>query len=369
MAVAFFSIAESYNKFHRRPFLSALAKELAKRGQSTLYFHRPQWLLKMLLKPVGEKGTCDGILIYRLWTLLPVSWCFSSRLLMYLFVSLPVRWQVYRRIKITGEKKHLAWLYKPDQYLYLRHLGIAYAYTHYDNYDDDKEYQFSRRSNYASTLSACVQNSISTFATSTRLVSRLANPDKVKYLGNAIDESLLQTNQGAGSTKPKPVIGFVGAIDQTTDAELVSKLCEAFPECDIQMIGAVHNDEINALAQKANNLTLIGRVDYQKLIDFVGLFDVGICPYAESPFNAYRNPLKLYEYCAFGLPAVSTGCDFDPVGRELVDICNSEAEFIAATRRALSEGESSKKQKRIDFAKSNTWQKRACYVLDYLNIK
>lgn len=371
MAVAFFSMTADFMSFHRRPFIQRLAAALAEQGHSVLCFNRPRWCLTALLgksKALPDPSCVAGVRVYQLLTLWPAGWCFGSPLLTYWLVALPIRWQVRRLLNRLGEPRNLAWFYKPDQYLYLRHLGLEYAYTHFDNYDDDGAYPFSRHPRYRATLEQCLRNSRMAFATSRALQAKLAATHPVTYLPNAVDDLLVPSALPVYRHPGRPVIGFVGVIDDTTDAQLIGALCSAFPGCDLVMVGAVRNSHIAALATVHSNLKLAGRREYSQLPAVLASFDVGICPYAASPFNNFRNPLKIYEYFSFGLPVVTTRCDFEPEALPLVFQADNADEFVAAVQQALAETGDAKRIERHTFALANRWSCRAAQALSALAI-
>jgi hypothetical protein len=72
--------------------------------------------------------------------------------------------------------------------------------------------------------------------------------------------------------------------------------------------------------------------------------DVGLTPYADTPFNQASFPLKTLEYLSAGLPVVSTdlpgalaagrpGPQRTGGRRELIALASEETEFVAAVRR------------------------------------
>ena len=371
MAVAFFSMTADFMSFHRRPFIQRLTAAFAEQGHSVLCFNRPRWCFTAMLgkaKALPAPKAVAGVQVHHLYTLWPAGWCFGSPLLTYWLVALPIRWQVSRLLAKLGETRNYAWFYKPDQYLYLQHLGLEYAYTHFDNYDDDRGYPFSRHPRYRMTLEQCLRNSRAAFATSRALQAKLSSIHPVTYLPNAVDDLLVPSHLPERTRAGRPIIGFVGAIDDTTDAQLIAALCAAFPDCDVAMVGAVRNPEIAALAEAHSNLRLLGRREYSQLPEMLASFDVGICPYAASPFNSFRNPLKIYEYFSFGMPVVTTRCDFEPDALSLIYQADSADEFVAAVRQALAESGDDRRVERHAFAHANRWSCRAQQALSVLAI-
>jgi len=368
MALIYFSISSGLCGFHREPFIRAMARNLAKQQQALLYFSKPRFVLSKQKSNTlsAESAPDDNIYCHQLVTLLPMSLAYKHKLLRYLLVSLPIKWQVARLVKRYQLKQPTAWFYKPDQYLYLSTLKLPYVYLHYDDYQADADYPFSHSSAFAATLKRCVDNSLLSFSTSERLVQKLANPEKVQYLANAVDEALLRPCIAQSSNHDKEVLGLIGTIDHSMDSELIEALCIAFPRQQIKIIGPVSNSAILALQQRYGNLNLLGKVPYQDLAQHIAGFSIGLCPYADSPFNRYRNPLKIYEYFTQGLPVVTTECDFASEALSLIYQANTKKDFINKVALALAEHSSSKRQQRLSYSAQNTWQHRSEQALQLI---
>lgn len=380
MKLLFFSLTDNFTYFHRRPFLEHIAEALVSSGNSAIYFTQPQWLLSRRANPADQ--STELITVRSLFTLLPLSLCLGKPFLMYLFVGLPVRMQVawYTR-PVPDNQAKIAWIFKPDQYLYVRALGLPYVYDQYDNYAADESYAFAHSAHYPETFKACMQASAFNIAVSQKLIQKYAAVGHFHYVPCAVDQSLIndqkveiksslitqsnlhpETDLGAVRT----VIGYVGTIDQSIDAALIERVCIEFPDAELRLIGPCTNKSIEALSLSYPNLNLLGWMPYQRLGTQVAQFSVAICPYASNSYNAFRNPLKLYEYCAHGVASVASTCDFDQQGRKLVSIVDSPDAFIEAIKVELSSDSAVKVRQRIAFARANTWGQRADQVKDLL---
>ncbi|GAL18237.1 putative teichuronic acid biosynthesis glycosyl transferase TuaH [Vibrio maritimus] len=361
MDIALYSISDKVKGFHRLPFIKQLNRKIENEGGKLAYFKRPRFFLATD-SDYRRREKVEGVSSYPLYTLVPVSKVIGCPLLLWLLVTLPIKLQVnvvFRNRSITSR---IDWLYKPDQYLYLKGVSTAYAYTHYDNYDDDKDYYFSHSRNYEQTLRLCVQESLVAFTTGERLLEKLRDlgqATNVCYLPNAVsDEWLGLLHPDDKAEQKAEVIGFVGTIDASIDEELIEVICQKHRNASVRLIGRVTNEAIEGLSNKYNNLQLLGQVDYLKLPSMISDFTVGLVPYKESSFNAYRNPLKLYEYCACGIPAVSVACDFERSGRHLVSIANDIESFLDSLEQILSRRDGLRRE-RTEFAEANTWSIRA----------
>ena len=103
---------------------------------------------------------------------------------------------------------------------------------------------------------------------------------------------------------PAPVLGFYGAIADWVDVELLAQVARLRPDWTLALIGT-ELISTSALG-KLPNVHLLGRRPYEALPAYCKGFDVALIPYLESDQLPYRNPIKLREYLAAGLPIVST---------------------------------------------------------------
>jgi hypothetical protein len=101
--------------------------------------------------------------------------------------------------------------------------------------------------------------------------------------------------------------------------------------------------------------------DYPEVPRYLRHFDAGLIPFRRNELTASVNPVKLYEYCAAGVPAVATdfAADLHAFG-DIVAVAGSHEGFIACTRDALERRrDAAFRQKLQDFARLNDWDERA----------
>jgi len=363
MNIGIFSISDKYSGFHRVPFLRALSKNIRNHDGRVFYFKRPKWILNIDLN-YNKINHTDDILEFPLFTLLPISNVINCKFLYYFFVVVPIKIQILFYGWKYKFKLDVGWIYKPDQYLLLKHFKLIKCYTHYDNYDDDISYGYSLNDNYKLTLIKTLNYSDFIFSTSHRLVEKLQvlTENKVIYFPNAVSSHWLEYHKGNKLNR----IVFVGTIDDSIDSELIEKICIKFSQYNIDLIGVVSSDKIIEIASYIDNLNLLGPINYDDLPKMLSSYKLGICVYKKSKFNYFRNPLKLYEYCAVGIPSVSTECDFDRIGREYVSIVKNNNDFINAIEYELKFDDEIRKKSRLTFIKKNTWDDRAVGVIAYI---
>jgi hypothetical protein len=157
-----------------------------------------------------------------------------------------------------------------------------------------------------------------------------------------------------------PIIGYMGAINDWFDVELVCKLAELHPEYSVLIVGPV----VYGLEKfrRHPNITLVGLKKYEVVPKYLAYMDVCLIPFKINKLTLASNPIKLYEYLAAGKPVVSTA---------LPEVCNNASEFIYVGKnredfiRKVEEAVDEPKKpeyeamvaRRMKFAEDNSWEK------------
>lgn len=157
----------------------------------------------------------------------------------------------------------------------------------------------------------------------------------------------------------RPVIGYIGAISDWFDVELLAKAAKALPEFDFVMVGDVTAKSV-AAASRLSNVRFVGEVPYAEAASYVQAFDVCLIPFQIIPLTLATNPVKAYEYLAAGKPVVATAMpELEPM-REVLHVADDAEAFIKAIRTACDEREDAElAQKRMRWASAHDWNSRA----------
>ena len=165
-----------------------------------------------------------------------------------------------------------------------------------------------------------------------------------------------------GPQNKRPVIGYYGAIAEWFDADLVAALAAHFTNCDVQLVGSDTAGVGTHLKQYAN-VQLFGEKPYAELPQWLADFDVCLIPFKVNQLTLATNPVKIYEYLSAGKPVVSVDL---PELRQFGDLVYRAAQtegFMEQVQLALNEakqaGAADLCQRRIDFVRQQTWEKRA----------
>jgi glycosyltransferase involved in cell wall biosynthesis len=137
---------------------------------------------------------------------------------------------------------------------------------------------------------------------------------------------------------PRPIIGYVGALERAVDLELMVAMARARPRWSWVYVGAVMRD-LGALA-RLPNVHLLGQRPHRELPHHVAAFDVAIVPYARNRLTRTVVPTKINEYLAMGKAVVATDLPsviaFEERHRTLVATPPEPAAFLAAIERSLA---------------------------------
>ena len=156
---------------------------------------------------------------------------------------------------------------------------------------------------------------------------------------------------------PRPLVGYVGCLQQRIDVPLIEQLAGAMPEASIVLIGPVMTPRYFEPLAGLGNVHLMGSRGPDLVPSYIGAFDVCIVPHIDNAFTRSMDPLKVYEYLAAGKPIVAQGVAYmgEPAG--LVVRATSAAEFVSAVRDSAYERDS-RTEERVAFAQSRSWRRR-----------
>jgi len=154
----------------------------------------------------------------------------------------------------------------------------------------------------------------------------------------------------AATGLPRPVAGVVGQFTGRIDLRLLEAV--AADGFSLLLVGPHDTrwepQRFAALTARPN-VRYAGRVPIDEVPSWLAAMDVGLTPYANTPFNQASFPLKTLEYLGAGLPVVSTDLPSsrwlrDDLARsepaavsQLMALADDEAGFVSAVHRLASE--------------------------------
>jgi len=201
---------------------------------------------------------------------------------------------------------------------------------------------------------------------------RARRPDlPVRLIRNGVDVDRFQ-HLSTSCPRPRdvpaterPVVGFVGALYEWIDWDMIRETARRLPDFDFVFVGPQRaRGNGNGLAALPN-VRFLGARPYDRVPAYLKTFDVCWIPFRQNDVGAAANPVKMYEYLALGKPVVTTPvADTDSFGR-LIDVVRSPTEMAGCLRTAL-ETRSTDVDARIAYARQNEWNVRAREYVDFL---
>jgi glycosyltransferase involved in cell wall biosynthesis len=197
------------------------------------------------------------------------------------------------------------------------------------------------------------------------LVERLRNigTAEVHEVPNGVDYELFEKAADGGPPDAmtgltKPVLGYIGAIAQWFDFELVERIAGEFPSGSIALVGPVFTDlerRLDGLLARCPNVRHLGPKPYDTLGSYVVGMDVCLVPLLKTPLRRVITiPNKLYEYASVGRPIVTMKYSNEMESlADLVYLSQDADGFVRNCREAVERGADTERLKA--FARENSW--------------
>nr|UXE44555.1 hypothetical protein Hi04_10k_c2582_00042 [uncultured bacterium] len=155
--------------------------------------------------------------------------------------------------------------------------------------------------------------------------------------------------------------GYWGVTAEWTDIELLIHAARQLPDVDFVLIGEVMRIDVSELAALPN-VRMIGEVPYRELPAYLHGFDVCLLPYRLCECALASDPTKLWEYMSAGKPVVAVRLPEIERLRELITLTSTRTEFVEGIRCGLAENDPVLRERRIAYARENSWERRAAQL-------
>jgi glycosyltransferase involved in cell wall biosynthesis len=285
------------------------------------------------------------------------------------------RWILKATLALLRRKLNMQtfqlWTFLPNAVQYVGRLGeslVVYYCT-----DEWSQFSFLDGQKMAAMERRLCERADLVFATAHSLVEskRAFNPE-THLASHGVDHAhfasaLSPATQVASDllALPKPVIGFIGLIQDWIDQDLIAHVAERHPEWSLVLVGKAIVD-VSRLA-RLPNVHLLGRRPYADLPAYCKGFSVGIIPFVLNELTHHVNPIKLREYLSAGLPVVSTPLPEVMHHAEHASIAKEPQEFVAALERAVAEDTPALRRRRSERMRKEAWEHKVAEIGDQVN--
>jgi glycosyltransferase involved in cell wall biosynthesis len=156
---------------------------------------------------------------------------------------------------------------------------------------------------------------------------------------------------------PTPRLGYVGALEQFIDNDLLLQVAKKRPHWQIVLIGP-YSGEIRDL-ESMPNIHLLGYRDRQLLPAYLSGCQVCLIPKKRDVWFRYSNPLKMKEYLAAGRQVVTMRYDEVTEVERWVWVAEDRDEFLTALDAVIERGEVKEAAGMDDWLGGGSWEEQA----------
>lgn len=238
---------------------------------------------------------------------------------------------------------------------------IKYSKLVYDCCDEVAEFSSSYKDIVNKNESYLINNSDAIFCSAQKLYDRIIKINSNTYLVRNAAEYLHFKN---AISEKNGGLGFVGALADWIDIDIIKYLAHNLPQEKIHLIGpiSVNIDEL----KKMNNVIVYGKQDYKDLPNFFKKFSVSIAPFKINSLTLGVNPIKFYEYCAAEKITVATRLPELVAYEPYIYIADGKEEFLEKVKIALNQKDNSFKLFIKKIGEDNSWQVRTKVIYNVL---
>ncbi|MGA9640842.1 MAG: glycosyltransferase [Terriglobales bacterium] len=194
-------------------------------------------------------------------------------------------------------------------------------------------------------------------------ISVVRNAVSQKILGNPTDKPKAIRKRLVGERTLK--IGYIGTVAEWLDFDLLLDCLADTADVEFHLVGPITIPN----AARHERLHYHGPIPHGELVQYVDRFDAHMMPFKMGPLIEAVDPIKLYEYLAFGKEIISIR--YREVDRfaNFVHFYDTKSEFIQLVRD-LAAGKLALKncpERTRHFLEENTWHQRVEHIYELLD--
>lgn len=268
-------------------------------------------------------------------------------------------------------KKVIMWLFFPSLSWMVSPLVRAFFHVHFDIVDYYTATDSSAKKVLRQQKKSLLRNSDTVSAISKELekaYQRIYNRS-IQLVPQGFRLSEFEKQSASSTIKfptGKPIVGFVGQINERLDYDLLSELIPSLPMYNFVFVGPKKFDS-NVSKERSNHkfeLLLQNKNSFwfdaqprETIKTIISAFSVGIIPYnCAYTFNKYSYPMKVFEYFYLTKPVLATPISSLIQLGVLVKVGKNSSEWRKHLKKILNEGWSKKLQvEQKKLAENNSW--------------
>ena len=167
----------------------------------------------------------------------------------------------------------------------------------------------------------------------------------------------------------RPVIGYTGWITSLRlDADLIYNIARQRPQYSFIMVGAEDDAFRKHRLHTLGNVHFLGNKNPSEVADYIASFDVCFNPQLINETTIGNYPRKIDEYLALGKPTVATKTRTMSIFDECVRNCLTAEEYLQAIDDAVQNDSDEKRNKRVAFAKSHSWENNVGKIYQHISL-
>ena len=165
-----------------------------------------------------------------------------------------------------------------------------------------------------------------------------------------------------------PVIGYIGWLNGLRlDSDLIRYVAESRPNYQFVFMGPKSEEfPLGTDLPRMKNIHIIPPVPYSQYPACLRALDVCILPNLINAHTNGNDPIKLYDYLASGNPVVATKTAGTEAFSDVLNLADNKEHFLKLLDHAIHDRSEPQKDRRIEIARQNSWQRRMVEVEEIL---
>jgi len=233
----------------------------------------------------------------------------------------------------------------------------------YDCPDLHEEFPWSHKENSISIERKLIQN-VDVFIASSNHIKNVKMQQAGKrahLVTNGVTLSDFPVNLEIRQNKRK--VGYVGALEDWFDVELLEFIAGSNPDIDFEIIGnipVIKKHVFRDLEKRNINVKFLGQIEHENLYKYMKYWSVGIIPFRINNLIQGVSPIKLFEYCSLGIETVSTHWEELKHYEDFCHTAGSYDDFNKILKKLFNaKFKKSRTEELIRFANMNSWSAKA----------